>query len=169
MKQFAGDVILHMCSKSHDHVMYASWDTEWDRQNFLMFFASCCPFTTLTPHPSPLMIPEKQSLEQKRKKCLEILSFYTYMYAINEHHDIWFLKCKVWLTQIFVILCNFLPFQSHNSSENQALGDIIILHICPINDNHLMYGSWDMTERIFCYFGSFFCPFTPLTTWKIKI
>ena len=119
MKQFAGDVILYMCSKSHDHVIYASWDTEWDRQNFLMFFASCCPFTTLTPHPSPLMIPEKQSLEQKRKKCLEILSFYTYMYAINEHHDIWFLKCKVWLTQIFVILCNFLPSQFHDSSENQ--------------------------------------------------
>ena len=86
---------------------------------FFNVFASCCPFTTLTPHPSPLMITEKQSLEQKWKKCLEILFFYTYMYAINEHHDIWFLKCKVWLTQIFVILCNFLPFQSHNSSENQ--------------------------------------------------
>ena len=32
-----------------------------------------------------------------------------------------------------------------------------------------IYGSWDMehvTDRIFCQFELFFCPFTPLTTWK---
>ena len=32
------------------------------------------------------------------------------------------------------------------------------LHMCTINDNHMMYGSW----RIFC-------PFTVLTTQKIRI
>ena len=28
---------------------------------------------------------------------------------------------------------------------------------------------WKATDRIFCHFGLFFCPFTPLTTKKIKI
>ena len=28
---------------------------------------------------------------------------------------------------------------------------------------------WSATDRIFCHFGPFFCPFTPLTTQKIKI
>ena len=39
MKKLSGDVIiLHRCTKSHDHMMYASWDVEWDRHNFLSFW-----------------------------------------------------------------------------------------------------------------------------------
>ena len=50
-------------------------------------------------------------------------------------------------------------------------GDIIILHLCTINDNHIMYGSWDMEsdEQNFLSFWTIFCPFNPLTTRKIKI
>ena len=40
--------------------------------------------------------------------------------------------------------------------------DIIILHMCTINDNHMMYGSWDIVRN-----RQNFCPFTPLTTQKI--
>ena len=32
----------------------------------------------------------------------------------------------------------------------------------------LRYEAW-RTDKIFCHFGLFFCHFTPLTTWKIKI
>ena len=48
---------------------------------------------------------------------------------------------------------------------------IIILHRCAINDNHMMYNSWDMKPdgHNFLSFWTIFCPFTPLTTWKIKI
>ena len=50
-------------------------------------------------------------------------------------------------------------------------GDIIISHMCTKNDNHMMYGSWDMKHdgHNFLSFWTLFCPFTPLTTWKIKI
>ena len=49
MKKFAGDIIiLHMCTKNHNHMMYGSWDTEWDRQKFLSFWAIFCSFTSLT-------------------------------------------------------------------------------------------------------------------------
>ena len=50
--------------------------------------------------------------------------------------------------EFFVILDCFLQFYSPNNPENQnfekmkkARGDTIILHMCTINDNHMMYGS----------------------------
>ena len=82
----------------------------------------------------------------------------------------------------FVILDHFLHFYPSNNPKNQDFekmknptGDIIIWHRCTINDNHMMYGSWDMErdEQNFwdmvhnkykCYFSfwTIFCPFTSL-------
>ena len=47
-------------------------------------------------------------------------------------------------------------------------GDIVILHMCAINDNHVMYGSLDMEHerQNFLSFRVIFCPFTPLVIWK---
>ena len=100
------------------------------RLNFLSFWAIFCPFTTLPPND-----PENQNFEKKKKKwkkCLKILSLYTYMCTINEDHMIY---------GIYI----FLPFQPPDNLENQNFniektpGDIITLHICTINDNHMMY------------------------------
>ena len=34
-KKIAQDIIiLHMCTKNHNHMRYSSWYTEWDKQNF---------------------------------------------------------------------------------------------------------------------------------------
>ena len=44
--------------------------------------------------------------------------------------------------------------------------------MCTINEDHMIYGSWNTRcnrQKFFCHFGPFFCPFSPLTTWKIKI
>ena len=79
------------------------------------------------------------------------------------------------------IFCNFGPFFAllpPQQPENQnfekmktTLGDIIILLICTITDNHTMYGSWDNKRdgQNFLSFWTVFWPFTPLTTRKIKI
>ena len=49
-------------------------------------------------------------------------------------------------------------------------GDIIILHMCTINDIWGMDPKiWSVTNRIFLSFWTVFCPFTPLWTQKIKI
>ena len=71
-------------------------------------------------------------------------------------------------TKIFVILCYFLPFYPTTwkikiLTLNKVPGDIIILHICTINDNHMMYHSWDMEcdRHNFLSFWTVFCPFTP--------
>ena len=56
--------------------------------------------------------------------------------------------CKVQQTDFFVILGQFLPFHLPDNPENQTFEklkktpcDITILHMCTINDNHMMYGS----------------------------
>ena len=48
---------------------------------------------------------------------------------------------------------------------------IIILHMCIINDNHIMYSSWDMEGdgQNFLSFWTVFCPFTPPNNPKTKI
>ena len=82
---------------------------------------------------------------------------------------------------MFVILGHFLHFyytsnlkikvfKKFKKLTKKTCGDIIILHMCTINDNHMMYGSWDMEcDRYnFLPFWVIFCPFTPVTTQKIK-
>ena len=80
----------------------------------------------------------------------DIIFLYLHVCYKWKSYDIWFLKYKVRQTEIFIVLDHFLPFQPPDNPENQILkskktpGDIIILHIYTINDNHMMYYSWDM-------------------------
>ena len=62
-------IILHKFTENDIHMMYGSWDTERGRQNFLPFWTIFCPFTSLAI--------QKIKNSKKRKKCLEISSFYT--------------------------------------------------------------------------------------------
>ena len=54
------------------------------------------------------------------------------------------------INEFFVIVGHFLPFDPPNNPKNQNIekkktpGDIIILHLCTTNDNHvwfLKYGA----------------------------
>ena len=46
-----------------------------------------------------------------------------------------------------------------------------MLHICTINNNYIMYGSWDMKHNRdnFLSFWTVFCPFTSPMDPEIKI
>ena len=79
---------------------------------------------------------------------------------------------------IFVILDHFLPLYPHNNPKNQNFqklkkinGDIIILHKCTRNTDHMLYYSLDMVRnRFHCFsFWAIFYSFTSLTTQKIKL
>ena len=80
-------------------------------------------------------------------------------------------------TEIFCHFGPILPFQPPDNQEHQNFeikktpGDIIILHICTINGNHMVYDSWDIehNRQNFLSFWLIFCPFTTLWTQKIKI
>ena len=48
-KKTPGDIIiLHMCTKNYDQMMYGSWDMVHDGCNYFSFWAIFCPFTPLT-------------------------------------------------------------------------------------------------------------------------
>ena len=84
-------IILHKCTKNHDHMLYCSSDMAHDTCNcYFSFWASFCPFIPLTDQKI------KISREKKKKKtwyiitlhmCTwfihEILSFYTYHHFIH--------------------------------------------------------------------------------------
>ena len=62
-------IILQKCTKNHDHMPYCSWDKAHDGRNCnFLFWANLYPFTPLTAR--------KIKIKQKRKKHLEISSFY---------------------------------------------------------------------------------------------
>ena len=50
MKKTPGDIIiLHKCTKTHDHMLYWFWDIVCDGYNcYFSFWANFCPFTSLT-------------------------------------------------------------------------------------------------------------------------
>ena len=80
-------------------------------------------------------------------------------------------------TDFFIILDHFLPFYPPNNPKNQNFEklkkhlEILSFYMCTINENHMMYGSWDIgcDRQNFLSFWTIFCPFTPLKSWKIEI
>ena len=61
-------IILHMCNKNYDQMMYGSWDMVHDECNYFSFWAIFCIFIPPTP--------QKINFEKIRKKHLDISSFY---------------------------------------------------------------------------------------------
>ena len=53
----------------------------------------------------------------------------------------------------------FCPFTPKQPKSEKKPGDIIILHMCTINQNHMMYASWNIEPDrhiTFCHFEPFF-------------
>ena len=99
-----------------------SWDIKHDRQNFLSFRAIFC---SLPPPPAPLQTIQKIKILKKSKKLLEI-SFYKWVYTINENHmiyDPWDMEHDR--------QNHFLPFQVYQKSWSYAI-------------LFLRYGVWHM-------------------------
>ena len=136
MKKMPGDIIiLHMCTINDNHMMYGSWDMECDGRNFLSFWTIFCTFTLLTS--------QKLKIKKKEKNTWEY--YFTHVHQKWQSYDVWFLKHQVQWTELFVILDHFLHCYPLNNLKNQNSekmkklpGDIIILHKCIINDNHVM-------------------------------
>ena len=138
-------------------MIYSSWDIEQHILK-LVILTYFFPFT-------PLKTPKIKILKNE-KKHMEIISFYHKL----QSYDVWFLRYGVRHTEFFVTLDCFLPFYPPTNPENQNfekmkknIEDIINLHMCTINDNHMMYGSWEMEcdRQTFLSFWTFFCIFTP--------
>ena len=80
----------------------------------------------------------------------------------------------------WTIFCLFTPPSwphSPNNPENQNFekmkktpGYIIISHSCTMNDNHMIYGSWDMKHdrQTILWFWASFCPLSHQQPKKLK-
>ena len=141
---------------------------------FLRYRVRQTEFSAILGHFLPFDPPNnlKNQRFKQMKKGLKTLSFYT---CIPQMMVIWCMVPETWSATdfFFVILDYFLPFYPPNNPENQnfeklkkLLIDIIILHMCTINKNHVMYVSWDMKQdrQHFLSFWAIFCAFIPLTT-----
>ena len=108
------------------------------------------------------------------KKNAWIYYPFTHVYQKWRSYDVCFLRYKAWWTEFFVILDDFLPFHLPDSPENQYFekmkmpGDIITLHMCTKNDNHMIYGTWDMEcdRHSFLSILTIFCIFPPKKSGK---
>ena len=71
----------------------------------------------------------------------------------------------------FALLPHYWPQKLKFAKNVKKPRDIIFLHMCTINENHVMSGSWDArcNRQSFLLFWVIFCPFTPLTIQKFKI
>ena len=114
IKKTNGDIIiLHKCTKDHDHMLYCFRDMVCDRCYwYFSFWAIFCPFI-------PLTAPKNENSKKTKK----------------------------------------------------TNGDIIILHKCTKDHDHMLYCFRDMVcDRCYWYFSfwAIFCPFIPLTAQKMK-
>ena len=77
MKKTPGDIIiLHMCTKNYDQMLYGSWDMVHDKCNcYILFWAIFCPFIPLTA--------QKIKLLKKWKKT------WRYHHFINVCQKLW--------------------------------------------------------------------------------
>ena len=134
---------------------------EHNRHNLLLFWACFCPFPPLTT--------QKIKILKKWKNTWRYHNF-TVVYQKWQSYDVWFLRYGVLLRflSFWTIFCSFNSLRTQKIKILKTMkkhpGDIIILHMCIINENLMMYRSWDMEHdrHIFLSFWTIFCPFTPL-------
>ena len=166
-------ILLHMCTLNED-MMYGSWDIRHNRQSFLLFWSIFCHLNFLTTW----KIKKLNKLKKKTKfwryyhftlvyhkwhhiKYASLLttpheknfsSYYPFTYANQKlrSYDECFLRYKLWQNSLsfWAIFCPFTPLTTRKikilKKKKKMPGDITILHKCTINDNHVIYGSWDM-------------------------
>ena len=140
-------------------MIYDSWDMEHDRQTFLSFWTVFC-----TPPPTPY--GPRKSKNEKTPEDMIISQRYT----INDNHMMygsWDMECnRQNFLPFWTNFCPYIPDNLKNEKFEKMKtkpGDIIILHMWTINNNHMMYGSWvwSVMDRIFCHFGLLFALLPP--------
>ena len=138
-----------MCTKNDNHIMYDSWDTEWDRGNFLSFWAIFCPFTPL-------------AICQNKKAAGDIIGLHKC--TINDSHIMY----GSWEMEhdgqnLFKFWAIFYPLTTWKSKilkKWKKPRDIITLHKCTKKHDYMLHCSWDTARNrcnIHFSFWAIFC------------
>ena len=128
-------IILHKCTKNHDHPLCCSWDVVEDGCicyfHFGLYFFLLAPLPPFPPNSS-----KNENFKSNEKNPLEISSFYISVQK-NHYHMLYcpremaHVRCNCYFF-IFGYFYSFTPLtapknQNHNKMKN-LLGDIIVLH-----------------------------------------
>ena len=136
-------------------MIYGSWDMEHEIE--FLSFSHFLPFY-------PTNNLKNQNFEKMKKKLLEISSFYT----CASHMTI--TSCMVseicgatdkifcLFVPLFVLLLPLTTQKIKIMKKRKKHHEILPFFTCTINENHLMYGSWDRQRerQNFFHFGPFF-------------
>ena len=108
----------------------------------------------------PTNKPKKQNFDKMKKNPLKILSFYICLPPMT---IIWCMVPEIWSTtgKIFSHWDHCLSFYWKMKILRKKTGDIINLHLCAPNDNHMMYGSLDIRCNGQSFLWTVFCSFDP--------
>ena len=168
MKKTPWDIIiLNKYTKNHDHMLCCSWNMTHDRCNcYFSFWAIFCPFTPVTARR---------------------YHHFTQVYQKSRSYDILFLRYGKWHMQLLVFMLGyFSPVYPTPSSPSLPTAQKIKIkkNWKKYLDTSLFYTSvpkimiicytvpeiWHVMDAIVTFhFGLFFCPFTSVTAWKMKI
>ena len=129
--------------------------------NFGLFFALL---------PPPRLTTQKIQNSEKRKKNTWRYDHFTHVDHKWQSYDVWFLRFlrnRVWQTEHFVILELFLSFYPPHPNNSEKKETWRYYHMCTINNNHMMYGSWEMEcdRQFWIILDHFFA----LLIWRSKI
>ena len=146
-----------MCTKNRNYMMYASWDIECNRQILFCHFRLLFPLLPLPPS----LQPEKSKFWKNEKQKAWRYYHFTHAYHRWQSYDVKFLRYGAQLAELFIILaifCSFTPLATQKikilKKWRKKTGDIIILHECTKNPDHMLHCSWDMVLDG-CNFGLF--------------
>ena len=113
--------------------------------------------------------PENQDFKKMKKTSGDVIILYPRI--INDNHmthGCWDVERNEQnFFSFWIIFCRFASITTQkirfSKKQKKTTGDIIILHLCTINDNHMMNGSWDMERdgQIFFFILGHFLPFYP--------
>ena len=137
-----GDIIiLHKCTKNHDHILYCSWNMVRDRCDwYFSFWAIFCLFTLLTAW--------KMKIKKKLKKTPWDIVILHQCTKTHNHMLYYFCDMHGGWNFYFSFLTIFWPFipltaWKNKISKNEKMhGDIITLHKCSKNHDHMLYCSF---------------------------
>ena len=131
MEETPGDIIIvHMCTINENHMCMVP--DIWSPTDifFLPFWTIFCVFIPLTT--------QKIKILKKGKKAWRYHNF-THVYVKWQNGlSFWTLFCP--FTPLTIWKIKILK----KWNEKKTPGEITVLHMCTINENHMMYGSWDM-------------------------
>ena len=97
MKTPGDIIILHKCTKTHDHMLYCSWDMVRDRCNCcFLFWAIFCPFTAW-----------KIKISKNWKKHQEASSYYT---SLPKIMIICYTAPEIWHATHVIVIFHFGQF-----------------------------------------------------------